>query len=107
MPIKVADLPVRVQNEIVAGTVQEEIADFEHRHCIRPRPASACAARPARLFAPLHRRLRLLLELLSAEERALGDLDRVGVRRAQLPNLTRLVVRRGGLRGYLGGSLGG
>ena len=47
MPIKVADLPVRVQNEIVAGTVQEEIADFEHRHCIRPRPASACAARPA------------------------------------------------------------
>ena len=47
VPIKVADLPVRVQNEIVAGTVQEEIADFEHRHCIRPRPASACAARPA------------------------------------------------------------
>jgi hypothetical protein len=40
-PLRVADLPKKVQHEIVAGTLQEEIAEFEHRQGIRPRPASA------------------------------------------------------------------
>ena len=40
-PLRVADLPVKVQNEIIAGTLREEIAEFEHLQGIRPRPSSA------------------------------------------------------------------
>ena len=42
-PLRVGDLPMKVQNEIVAGTMREEIAEFEHLQGIRPRPSSACA----------------------------------------------------------------
>lgn len=40
-PLRVGDLPKNVQNEIIAGTLRNEIAEFEHQQGIRPRPASA------------------------------------------------------------------
>ena len=40
-PLRVADLPTKLQNEIIAGTLREEIAEFEHLQGIRPRPSSA------------------------------------------------------------------
>jgi hypothetical protein len=40
-PLRVGDLPVKVQNEIIGGTMREDIAEFEHRQGIRPRPSSA------------------------------------------------------------------
>ena len=40
-PLRVADLPAKPQNEIIAGTLREEIAEFEHLQGIRPRPSSA------------------------------------------------------------------
>jgi hypothetical protein len=30
-PLRVSDLTRKIQNDIVAGTLREEIADFEHR----------------------------------------------------------------------------
>ena len=48
----------------------------------------------ATIDAPLPRRHRLLLQLLSAEERPRLDVERIGVRRAELLHLGRPVMRR-------------
>ena len=45
-PLRIKDLPRKVQQDIVAGTVREEIADFEHRHRLRPKPQEFYTAQP-------------------------------------------------------------